>query len=973
MKKLKNKNMWAYLLFWSWNVIFLAFMLFGFAPTLLPELLTAVQAGTIPVNFLVYGTILAVIPLLAVILGLTWLRREPGKLFVLGYGVEGPMMLVLAVRFFLIQQATLAVTFVLVIAALGILTLLWTLLDRKIEERGALLTGFRVAGLTLLLLVGIYVSVWLLFYIIPIIAQSGSIISDLAQEIWRSLTNLSWENLVEGWRFIPFAVLGVLLFAYTGTLFVLMPIAVPITYIRAWWQSIQQLKGQAQMAWVVAVPTAVLVICVLALAWTDPQPQQNAFALLEAPPTTIGEATALLEQEEAIRAGLLNAYLAPRRYLSAEGEMDHISDIYESALNMEPEQAAQVQHLYEGVARPILYKPVNPPAETEFDRWQNQVFIEEPDRAAELYEQFFDEPITNGEKETIVRAVRSTWMPEQARAGWQAVDDREVYLARQETTVTEQGDWAEIEVYEVYENQTGQRQEVVYYFSLPETAVITGIWLGESDDKSEAFSYHVAPRGAAQAVYQNEVRRNVDPALVEQIGPIQYRLRVFPILPQEWDWNEASGRSTLAESPPMHLWFSYRTMADDQVWPMPALADLRNVYWDDETVRLVNGVETAVSAALNAGVSEAWLPSAIPATSPIMPATHLTQFADGQIVQARPATAEDVPEMPADVNVAVVLDRSRSMAKISDDVAAVLTQVDGLADNVDVYLTAAAFRGEEPTVVSLANLNVDDIIYFGGQDAAELLSQFNELYDGQPYDIVLVMTDQTGFGITDESAEIAVPEMPVWMVHLGGNFPLGYDDATLAAIQGSGGGVAATVDEALTRWMVKADAAESDVVTDLVDGYLWQTGNSEQMAGLTPALSAVETAVSTNLVEHEATDDFAALAARQVILAAMQRHRQTLSTLDLLDSLHALAQDQSIVTPYSSMIVLVNERQEQLLKDLEAQDDRFEREFEDVGETETITVTGVPEPEEWLLMLLAGLVLVWYGTKSRRAQTVVDF
>ena len=216
-------------------------------------------------------------------------------------------------------------------------------------------------------------------------------------------------------------------------------------------------------------------------------------------------------------------------------------------------------------------------------------------------------------------------------------------------------------------------------------------------------------------------------------------------------------------------------------------------------------------------------------------------------------------------------------------------------------------------------------------------------------------------------SKLAVPEMSVWMVHLGGNFPLGYDDATLAVIQGSGGGIAATVDEALTRWLVKADAAESEVVTDLVDGYVWQTGTSEQMAGLTSALSAAETAVSPNLVEHEATDDFAALAAREVILAAMQRHREDLSTLDLLDSLHALAQDQSIVTPYSSMIVLVNERQEQLLKDLEEQDDRFEREFEDVGETETITVTGVPEPEEWLLLILAGLVLVWYWSKSRRS------
>ncbi|MBE2224610.1 MAG: TIGR02921 family PEP-CTERM protein, partial [Anaerolineae bacterium] len=677
---------------------------------------------------------------------------------------------------------------------------------------------------------------------------------------------------------------------------------------------------------------------------------------LQSPPTTIGEAAALLDQEEAIRAGLLNAYLAPRRYLSAQGEMDHISEIYESALYMKPQQSAQVQNLYEQVARPILYKPVQPHTETDSNRWQNQVFVEEPAQAAELYEQFFDEPIVDGEKETIVRAARSTWMSDQARAGWQAVDDREVYLARQETTVTEQGDWAEIEVYEVYENQTGQRQEVVYYFSLPETAVITGIWLGESDDKSEAFSYHVAPRGAAQAVYKNEVRRNVDPALVEQIGPTQYRLRVFPILAQQWNWDEESGRSTLAGSPPMHLWFTYRTMADEQTWPMPALADLRNVYWDDETVRLVNGVETAVS--------QSWLPPAMPAASAITAAAHRTQFADGQVVQVRPATAQDIPEIPADINVAVVLDRSRSMAKISDDMAAALTQIDSLAENVDVYLTASAFRGEDPAVVPLAALNAEDIIYFGGQDAAVLLSQFNDLYDGQPYDIVLVLTDQSGFGMMDESLEIDVPAMPVWMVHLGGNFPLGYDDATLAAIQGSGGGVAATVDEALTRWLVKADAAQNDVVADLVDGYLWQTGAADQIAALT--------AVSPNLIEHETTDDFSAMAARQVILAAMQRHREALSTLQLLDSLHALAQDQGIVTPYSSMIVLVTERQEQMLKNLEEQDDRFEREFEDVGETETLTVTGVPEPEEWLLLFLTGLALIWYGTKTRRARAAAD-
>ena len=102
-KRLLSKEFWAYALFYSWNIIFLTFMILGFAPAVLPEMITAVQTGTIPLDFLIYGGILTLIPLLTLILGATLLRREPGRLFVLGYGVEGPLMLLLAVRFFIIR------------------------------------------------------------------------------------------------------------------------------------------------------------------------------------------------------------------------------------------------------------------------------------------------------------------------------------------------------------------------------------------------------------------------------------------------------------------------------------------------------------------------------------------------------------------------------------------------------------------------------------------------------------------------------------------------------------------------------------------------------------------------------------------------------------------------------------------------------------------------------------------------------
>src|SRR3990172_2285961 len=105
-KRYTRINWLQFFLFWSWNLIFLAFMSLGFAPIVLPETFTAVRTGMIPPAYLAYALVLAVIPVAAVILGLTVLRRSPARLFALGYVIEGPLMLMLAVRFFAIRQIT---------------------------------------------------------------------------------------------------------------------------------------------------------------------------------------------------------------------------------------------------------------------------------------------------------------------------------------------------------------------------------------------------------------------------------------------------------------------------------------------------------------------------------------------------------------------------------------------------------------------------------------------------------------------------------------------------------------------------------------------------------------------------------------------------------------------------------------------------------------------------------------------------
>jgi putative PEP-CTERM system integral membrane protein len=952
LRRFASSRGWGYGLFWSWNLIFLAFMLLGFAPRMLPEMLTAVRAGEIPADFLVYAIILTLIPVIVVILGFTILRRSPGRLFSLGYGVEGPLMLLLAIRFFAVREMTLAMALLLSIAGLGIATLLWQILDQKIDDRGALLAHLRLAGLTLLLITGLYAGVWLAFYAVPMavvgwnwfvdtLVNLPRFLSDLGDELWRLFTG--------EWSYIPFVLLGFILMIYTATLFVLMPLAVPVLCIRAWQAGLRVLASRYGPLRAVLLTAVVLLACAALLAQTNRQPQQEAFALLETLPANPAEARALLDKTDTIRAGLLNAYLSPFRYFSAVGEVRHISDIYQDALKLSAPEAGRVQTLYETVARPVLYLPVHPPETTDpnsLNRWDSRAFREESQEAAELYETFFDQTIIEGERETIVQAVRSTWSVDRAQTAWQAVDDREVHLLRQELNLTEHGDWAEVELYEVYQNRTAQRQEVVYYFSLPESAVITGVWLGNSPNRSERFDYRVSPRGAAQAIYRNEVRWNMDPALVEQIGPRQYRLRIFPIEPQRQRWDQEGIRSTIEAGPPLYMWLTWRVLARDHAWPLPRLAEKRNVYWDGESIRLLNG-QPMTTAAAN------WLPEAVAVSGPVELAPHRVDFPNGETVLIRPVTTDELADpstslktgLPANLHLAVVLDRSRSMAKQAAQVEAAFDRLARLEAEIDVYLTASKYRGEESSRLALADFDPDSILYYGGQNAAELLTQFDTLRGNQSYDAVLVLTDGTGYELGEGEVRVPRPTAPVWMVHLGGDFPLGYDDPTLEAIQASGGGVTGSLDEALTRLAIALAQSDSDeALADIIDGYTWLTLPTRQVEG-DPVAAA--------------DDDFAAFAARRLILAAMQRRQAELNQLETLDQLHAIAIEHSIVTPYSSMIVLVTQDQERRLDRLEAEGDRFQREYEEVGETNP-DLTGVPEPEEWLLLALVVGMLGWY-------------
>ncbi|MBX2865013.1 MAG: TIGR02921 family PEP-CTERM protein [Leptolyngbyaceae cyanobacterium MAG.088] len=869
----------SHTIFWTWNIAFIGFVYFWLLPTAAIPILNAARMGQIPPAFVASILGLLIVPLICTIVGGKRLRKHPILLMRLFYGVEAPLFGLCLLRLFLIRDTTPASAHILITVLAAIAMFAIETVAGYAAYRPKLAWA-QMIGHSLILVTGLYAGILLLLYTVPALCM-------MIYDTITGFININWSWMLRdlGWlllrpRELVLATLFFTLFGLSAAVFASMPYVIVNFYVRSWHRIRTAFAKQHGHSWV-TTGAVVGISCLLFGLLQLHQPQAKAFALLEnASPQTPGDRLTLVKQSETIRKGLLHGYLYRYRYLGTVEESNQLRHMYTGVFDMSKADAQVFQNFHNALLSPFLYKG---------DR-------NDDNKAKALYASFFDTPIQKAERTAIRSALQATANRDETEAGVLNLDQKVIRLAEQTVSVDENGDWANVEVYEHYENKTADDQEIFYSFSLPESAAITGVWLADAKDASR-FPFVVSPRGAAQQVYKGEIeraqtRRAEDPALVEQVGPRQYRLRVFPI----------PAATSPREPGELHLWMTYQVLQQDGVWPLPQLTEKRNIFWNNKTVHQRLGKSVSVD-------EDTWFEPSIQAKKKAKATAHQIQLDEGYQITATPVAKTT---LPSGKRIAAILDTSYSMGDSGHFKA--LKQLDKIdkQNYLDLYRTTATgetLRPEE-TVDDL-----DLIVPYGSLQPAEMLQQFEQQNPPKNYDAILLLTDAGSYELTEEDIDLPELSAPLWIVHVSDQLPTAYDDTLLEAIQKSGGGIATDVTAVLQR-----------LDKNVIDGYEW------------------------SIVAKEGTgqaDEFAPMAARQMIL---QRSRTAdMTTLENLDAVHAVAKRAEIVTPYSSMLVLVNERQRELLKQAEAAADRFDREVED-GQNELsdpnnpLNAVAVPEP-----------------------------
>lgn len=212
-------------IFLLWNLTFLLVVYAGILPAIAPIIIEATFTGRIPFEF--FFTLVAVIavPTACTLVGVFCFSKQPVQLIRLFYGVEAPLFLLCLIRLFLLRELTPAsaqiLTTIVVCITAFFLKLLYGYATRNRPS-----AWLQMITHSLMLLVGIYTELVLMFYTVPVAAV---ILVEFFKFEWISVLWFALtQNILAAIWWIPVLFI---LFGFTSTLFVAMPSALAAMYI----------------------------------------------------------------------------------------------------------------------------------------------------------------------------------------------------------------------------------------------------------------------------------------------------------------------------------------------------------------------------------------------------------------------------------------------------------------------------------------------------------------------------------------------------------------------------------------------------------------------------------------------------------------------------------------------------------------------------------------------------------------------
>jgi putative PEP-CTERM system integral membrane protein len=485
-------------------------------------------------------------------------------------------------------------------------------------------------------------------------------------------------------------------------------------------------------------------------------------------------------------------------------------------------------------------------------------------------------------------------------------------------------------------------QEVVYEFSLPEHAVITDLRLGTSlEHRGE-----IAPRGAAQQTYVNQVRRMVDPALLEQTGPRQYRLRVYPV--PGVSQNAERIRREAVEGPTQRVQFTYVVVRDPEGIPLPSYTQEFNLSRNDVQISAQIDGKKARLAQDGSFVID-------PKDKELLCALRINQVTtlpDG--VSVRFVLSSDVRtggpalELCDNADATFALFQHKKIAFLVDTSYANKEQLGGLLEQVRAlpdtffrgntvrYYPFGAELGAGVDIKSPSDMpKMKNMVFFGKGDIVKALGSIDAQFDT----VIIFVGEKPYFSDAQILKADARTHANVIFIHPKGMVPA-YPTAfeTLVA-NARGVSVVTDIQSALAHSGAIADGSQS---YSYVGSYWYIKATSPQVnyGNVMPTSTPIALTGATSM---DGQKMLFSIAERAQITKASRMYRSgtipAWSLVTSFDALHGRAKSIGIVTPLSSYIALVNDNQRNQLSALSGHVDKYTSE-----QSFTVTQPGFVAP-----------------------------